>query len=117
MRHEETRTDLGSVKIHKNVIASIAAIAATEIPGVKRIGTGLKSGIMELIGKRDLSAIKIDIDKNDDVRIDIPIVIVFGNHIPEVAGKVQESVRASLERMTTASIRDINITVQGIEKG
>ena len=35
MQKRETRTDLGMIRIHKNVIASIASLAAAEIEGVK----------------------------------------------------------------------------------
>jgi uncharacterized alkaline shock family protein YloU len=117
MRKDESRTDLGMVRIHKNVVASIAAIAATDIEGVRRIGGDFKSGVLELISKKVLPNIKVDIDKNEEVRLEIPLVITYGYHIPEVANKVQESVRAALEKMTTISIREININVQGIEKG
>ena len=47
MHKEESQTDLGKIRIHKNVIASIASIAAVEIEGVKRIGGDFRSGILE----------------------------------------------------------------------
>ncbi|HTY45584.1 MAG TPA: Asp23/Gls24 family envelope stress response protein [Patescibacteria group bacterium] len=117
MRKDESRTDLGMIRIHKNVVASIASIAATEIEGVRRIGGDFKSTFLELISKKFVPRIKVDIDKSEEVRLEIPLVIKYGYNIPEVANKVQESVRAALEKMTTITIRDININVQGIEKG
>jgi uncharacterized alkaline shock family protein YloU len=118
MHHkEESHTDLGIVRIHKNVIASIASIAASEIEGVKRIGGDFKSGLLELVGKKASMAIRVDIDKNDEVRVEVPIVIKYGYNIPDIANKVQENVRLSLEKMTNLLIREININVQGIERG
>lgn len=117
MNKEETRTDLGVVKIHKNVIASIAAVAATEIEGVKRIGGGLKSGFLELIGKKLPISIGVEFDKAGDVRVEIPVVIKYGFNIPEIANQVQENVREALEKMTNLSIKDIDINIQGIERG
>jgi len=117
MRTEETRNELGVVRIHKNVIASIAAIAAVEIEGVKRVGGGLKSGLLELIGQKSLSAIKVDISRNEEVRVDIPLVIKYGYNIPDIAGRVQENVRLALDKMSNLSIKDINVNVQGIERG
>jgi uncharacterized alkaline shock family protein YloU len=117
MHHkEESRTDLGTIRIHKNVIASIASLAAAEIEGVKRVGGDFKSGLLELIGKKTGIAIKVEIDKNDEVDIEIPLVIKYGFNIPEVANKVQENVRQSLEKMTYLLFKDINVNVQGIEK-
>jgi uncharacterized alkaline shock family protein YloU len=116
MDREESRTDLGTVKIHKNVIASISAIAAGEIEGVKTIGRDFRSGLLEIIGRKDYRAIRVEIDKNGDVWIEIPLVIKYGFNIPDVANKVQENIRNSLEKMTNLSLKDININVQGIEK-
>ena len=116
MHKDESRTDLGTIRIHKNVIASIASLAATEIEGVKRIGGDFKSGLIALIGKKASLVIKVEIDKNEEVRVEIPLVIKYGFNIPDVANKVQENIRNALEKMTNLLIKDINIKVQGIEK-
>ncbi len=116
MHKEESRNDLGMIRIHKNVIASVAAIAAGEIEGVKRVGMDFKSGILEMVGKKSFSAIKVDFDRNEDVRIEVPLIIKYGYNIPDIANRVQENVRNALEKMTNLSIKDININVQGIER-
>ena len=99
------------------MIASIASIAAVEIDGIKRIGGDFKSGILELIGKKALMAIKVEIDKNEEIRVEVPLVIKYGFNIPDIANKVQENIRDALEKMTSLSIKYININVQGIERG
>ena len=117
MNKEETRNELGIVRIHKNVIASISSIAATEVEGVKKVGGGLASGLLELVGQGGFSVIKVDISRNEEVKVDIPLVIKYGYNIPDIAGRVQENVRAALEKMSNLSIKDINVNVQGIERG
>ncbi|MFH0826734.1 MAG: Asp23/Gls24 family envelope stress response protein [Candidatus Omnitrophota bacterium] len=117
MNREETRTDLGTIRIHKNVIASIGALAAIEIEGVKRVGGNLKSGLLEIFGQKNLLAIGVEINKNEEVKVDIPLVIKYGYNIPDISAKVQENVRNSLEKMTNLMIKDINVSVQGIERG
>jgi uncharacterized alkaline shock family protein YloU len=117
MQREESRTDLGTIRIHKNVIASIASLAASEVAGVKRIGGNFKSGLLELIGRKSLSPIRVELNKNEEVKLEIPLVIKYGFNIPDIAGKVQEGVRNNLEKMTSLSIKDINVNVQGIERG
>ena len=117
MHKDESQTDLGNIKIHKNVIASIASIAAVEIDGVKRVGGDFRSGILELIGKKALMAIKVDIDKNDEMRLEVPLVVKYGFNIPDIANKAQENIRNALEKMTNLSIKYININVQAIERG
>jgi uncharacterized alkaline shock family protein YloU len=117
MNKEESRTDLGLVRIHRNVIASIATVASTEVEGVKRVGTSLKSGVLEMIGKKSYSAIGVEFDKNGEVKVEIPLVIKYGYNIPDVADKVQENIRTALEKMTNLTIKDININIQAIERG
>ncbi|MFA5275773.1 MAG: Asp23/Gls24 family envelope stress response protein [Candidatus Omnitrophota bacterium] len=113
---DESVTDLGAIKIHKNAIASIAAIAAIEIEGVKRVGGNLQSGLFSIVGKKSYSAIRVEINKSGEAAIEIPLIIKYGYNIPEIANKVQENVRQSVEKMTSLSVRDINIKVKAIEK-
>jgi len=117
MHTEDSRTELGVVRIHNNVIASIAAIASIEIEGVKRVGGDFKSGLLELVGKRSAGSIKVQLNKNEEARLEIPLVIKYGYNIPDVAVRVQENVRNNLEKMTNLAIKDINITIRGIERG
>lgn len=117
MNKEESRTDLGTIRIYKNVIASIAAIAALEISGVKKVGCNFKTAILEFIEKKPVYAVNVEFDKAGEAKIDIPIIIKYDYNIPETANKVQENVRNALERMTSLSIKDININVQAIERG
>jgi len=117
INNEESRTDLGIIRIHKNVIASIAEIASLEIEGVKRVKKDIKSGLMELIGRKSSSYIKVEIGKSDEVKIEIPLIIKYEYHIPDIASKVQENVRNNIEKMTNLTAKDININIQGIERG
>lgn len=117
MDRQDSRTDLGTVRIHKKVVSSIAAVAAAEVEGVKRIGGSLKSGVFELIGKNNFSSISVEFDKSGEIKVELPLIIKYGYNIPEVADRVQENVRNALEKMTNLSIKDININIQGIERG
>ncbi|MBU0547593.1 MAG: Asp23/Gls24 family envelope stress response protein [Candidatus Omnitrophica bacterium] len=117
MKHDESRNELGAVRIHKDVISSISSIAALEIEGVKRVGTNLKSSLSEFIGHKSFFAIKVDISRNEEVKVDIPLVIKYGYNIPDTASRVQENVHQALEKMSNLSVKDINVNVQGIERG
>jgi len=116
MHKEESTLDLGTIKIHKNVIASIASLAALEIEGVRKIGKDFKMGLWEMVGRRSYSSVKVMFEKNDEVCVELPLVIRYNFNVPEVANKVQENVRNALEKMTNLTVRNINVAVQGIEK-
>ena len=117
MNRDGSRNELGVLRIHKNVISSISSIAATEIEGVKRVGRGLKNGLLELLERNFFSSIKVEFTKNEEVKIQIPLIIKYGYNIPEIANRVQENVRLALEKMSNLSIKEINVNVQGIERG
>jgi uncharacterized alkaline shock family protein YloU len=58
----------------------------------------------------------VEINKNEEVRVGVPIVIKYGFNIPDIANRVQENVRLALEKMTNLSIKDVDVMVQAIEK-
>jgi uncharacterized alkaline shock family protein YloU len=116
MHHkEESQADLGTINIHYNVIASVASIAATEIEGVKAIGKTFASWFLEHLGSHT-SVIKVQIDNNEQVSLSIPLITVYGYNIPDVVSKVQENVRHAVEKTTNLTVKDICVSVQGIEK-
>ena len=117
MHRDESRNELGVLRIHKNVISSISSIASIEVEGVQRVGGNLKSGLAGLLGKKNFSAIKVEITKNEEVKVQIPLIIKYGYNIPEIANRVQENVRMALEKMSNLSIKEINVNVRGIERG
>lgn len=112
---EHTKTELGEIKIHHNVISSIAIEAAKQIPGVMKIAGNVKSYFFQVLGLNGHSAIKIKFDKNNEAIITIPIVAKYGYNIPEIAAKVQENAKLAIENTTGINIKEINVDVQEIE--
>lgn len=111
-----SKIDLGAVRIHKNVIASIASIAALEIEGVKQVGKIVSFDVRHLLGLNSSKAIKVEFGKNDDIELEIPIVIKYGCNIPEIAERLQENIRQAVEKMVDRIPRNISINIQGVEK-
>ncbi|HTZ11800.1 MAG TPA: Asp23/Gls24 family envelope stress response protein, partial [Candidatus Margulisiibacteriota bacterium] len=84
MQRDESRTDLGTIRIHKNVIASIASLAAADIQGVKRVGSRFAGTILDFIGNKASSGIRVEINKNEEVKVEIPLIIKYGFNIPDI---------------------------------
>jgi len=116
MKNEESSTDLGSIRIHKDVIASIASLASLEVEGVKKIGGDLKASVYELLGKKQQRGINVEIDRNDEVILNVPLIVKYGYNVTDIARSVQENIQQSLEKMTNLTIKEINVNVQRIEK-
>ena len=113
-----SKTDNPTVKIHKNVIASIAAEAAMEIDGVKEIGRRPLTaiGIRGLLGIKNATRVKVEFNKNDEIKIEIPLIVKYGYNIPVLAESAQENIRQAIEKMLDKTPREVNINIQGIER-
>jgi len=116
MDKEETNTSFGTIKIHRKVIASIASMACLETEGVSRLYNRFTFKIFKLLENKQENAIGVEIYKNGEISLNIPIIVKYGYNIPEVAYKVQENVQLALEKMTNMTVRYINIIVKGVER-
>ena len=113
----EQRVDLGSVQIHKKVIGEIAAAALSEIDGVHLVPRDWRYQILELFGRKECPGIHVTVDKNNQVAIELKVYIRYGINIPDMAHQIQESVRQAVERTTDVHLKEVNVNVQGIERG
>ncbi len=88
----------GNVTYGRNVLSSIITLAIQEITGVSSIsGKGVK---INVIGKT--------------VGLDVYINVNFGVSCSDVAFRVQENVKRSVESMTEYKVGDVNVHVVGI---
>ena len=113
---EEIKTDNDGIKISDDVVAVIAGVAVSEVPGVSGMAGGFAGGISEVLsGKKNLSkGIKVDADEKE-VRIDVNIIVEYGSRIPDVAYEIQTRVKKSVENMTGLKVAEVNVHVQGVK--
>ncbi|MFH1692366.1 MAG: Asp23/Gls24 family envelope stress response protein [Candidatus Omnitrophota bacterium] len=117
MLQEEEKTHLGVIKIHNNVIASIAVLAAQEVEGISKICDNIRSKAFNLLGKKEKSeAIEVRSEKDGNITIIVPVIVKFGHNIPEVALALQEKIKAAVEEATDITPKDIVIQIKGVEK-
>ncbi len=106
--------DYGSVKISEEVVAIIAGIAATDVPGVAGMSGGIAGGIAEILGRKNLSkGVKVEVGEKE-AAIDLYIIVEFGARIPEVAWDIQDKVKNAVQSMTGLNVIEVNIHVQGV---
>ena len=112
---EEIKTDNDGIKISDDVVAVIAGVAVSEVPGVSGMSGGFAGGITEVLsGKKNLAkGIKVDIEE-DKVKIDVNIIVEYGSRIPDVAFEIQNRVKKSVEGMTGLKVEEVNVHVQGV---
>ena len=112
---ENTEGANDGIKIANDVVAVIAGVAVSEVPGVASMAGGFAGGISEVLsGKKNLSkGIKVDADEKE-VKIDVNIIVEYGSRIPDVAFEIQNRVKKSVENMTGLKVAEVNVHVQGV---
>ena len=113
----DNKIDLGSIQIHKKVLADIAASALAEIDGVRLAPKAVGDQLLESLGQRVSPGITVVLDKNNQVTIELKVYIRYGINIPDIAQQIQDIVRVAIERTTDIQLKEINVNVQGIERG
>lgn len=109
-----TSPDIGEIKISADVITVIAHTVASEIEGVASMSSGIADNISSVLGRKTSSkGVKVDVS-DKGVVIDFYIVVDYGARIPDVAWRIQERVKSSVESMTGMHVNAINIHVQGV---
>jgi len=103
------------IKISNDVIAVIAGVAASEVPGVAAMAGGLTGGLTEALkGKKNLAkGIKVEATETT-ANIDVNIIVEYGSRIPDVAFEIQNRVKKSVENMTGLKVTEVNVHVQGV---
>ena len=111
---EEEKQEQG-IKIADDVIAVIAGVAVSEVPGVASMQGGFAGGIGEVLsGKKNLAkGIKVETDDNK-AKIDVNIIVEYGVRIPDVAFEIQNRVKKAVEGMAGLKVSEVNVHVQGV---
>ncbi len=113
----ENGNELGLIKIHENVIASVVRKATCSVEGVVRLaGSTLVDNIAEIVGSRKIHDRSISIDiSGETVKIEVKVNIAFGTHVPTVASNIQQAVMEQVEKLTGMKVTQVNVVVQELD--
>ncbi len=76
---EYERTDIGTIQIAPEVIEVIAGLATIEVDGVAGMSGGFAGGIVELLGRKNLSkGVKVEVGQRE-AAVDVNIIVEYGN--------------------------------------
>lgn len=121
-RSSELVGDKGKTAIADSVVAKIAGIAAREIPGVHKMGSGgarAFGAIRDRIpgGGEGLSqGIKVEVGQKE-AAIDADVVVEYGLSIVDVTQGVRRNVIDRVEGMTGLQVKEVNVYVDDIWTG
>ena len=93
-------SNMGEVKIADEVVAIIAALAATEVEGVASMAGNITNELISRLGMNNLSkGVKVDVLEGV-VTVSLALNMKYNYSIMEVSAKVQEKVKSAVENMT-----------------
>ena len=97
-----TSNDKQSGKIVYNVgiVQNIVALAVAEVEGTVP-AQGKKSGISLYIEK-------------EGVYVDVSVVVKYGYNVPELAYRIQQTVKESVENMTHYKVAEVDVHIQDV---
>lgn len=98
--------------ISEEVIATIASTAAMEVPGVASMAKSLPElrNIVNTVAPKSVTVI----NNENEMILDVYINLKIGMRIPDVAGQVQQQVKAAVQSMTGKPVTKINVHVMGL---
>lgn len=106
---------LGEVKIADEVVAIIAALAATEVEGVASMAGNITNELISRLGMKNLSkGVKVDVLEGV-ATVTLTLNLKYNYSIMDVSSRVQEKVKSAVENMTGLEVADVNIRVAGVE--
>lgn len=105
---------LGDIQIADEVIAIIAALAATEIDGVAKMYGNITNELVGKLGMKNLSkGVKVIVTP-EDVKVDLSLELKYGYSVMEVSAKVQEKVKQAIETMTGLQVSMVRVRIAGV---
>ncbi|HTG71585.1 MAG TPA: Asp23/Gls24 family envelope stress response protein [Candidatus Udaeobacter sp.] len=111
---EYERTDIGTIQIAPEVIEVIAGLATVEVDGVAGMSGGFAGGIVELLGRKNLSkGVKVEVGSRE-AAVDVNIIVEYGIRIPEIASEIQLNVKRSIEMMTGLHVVEVNVHIHDV---
>lgn len=115
MMDNEMLDSLGEIRITEEALCSIGAIKTLEVNGVVGMSSNLVDGFSDLLGRKSLSkGVKIIDSQDKNITLNVYVVVRYGYRIPDLALKIQEKVKTSIEEYTDYTVSGVNIYVQGI---
>jgi uncharacterized alkaline shock family protein YloU len=112
-------TKLGRTTIADTVVAKIAGIAASEVPGVHALGGATARAVgafrERMPGGHASQSQGISVEVGErQAAVDVQLVADYGVAVTDLARAIRRNVISAIERMTGLEVTEVNIDVQDV---
>jgi uncharacterized alkaline shock family protein YloU len=109
-----TEISMGSVRISRQAVASLASQAALRSYGVVGMAArGLFESWMHPTAKDPRQGVDVHL-ADGSLRLDLYIIVEYGTRIATVADSVAHAVRYTVEQTLSLPVEAVNVHVQGL---
>ena len=102
------------LKINEDVLAKMASLAASEVPGVHTLSTKVAS-IKDVAGRVFGKSVRASVASDGEVTLDVYISVKQSANVKEVAESVQKNVKEKVQNMTGNAVSRVNVHVDDVE--
>lgn len=112
---QEIINEIGKITISKDVLATLAGVAATDCFGVVGMtAKNIRDGIGTLLGRESLSKGVEIVEEQGQVTIKVYIIVGYGTKISEIANNVIQRVKYTLDSLVGIQVAKVQVIVQGV---
>ncbi len=91
----------GKIVYNTGIVQNIVELAVAEVEGTLPAADGKKGAISLYLEK-------------DGIYVDVSVTVKYGFNVPELAYRVQQSVKQSVENMTRFKVAQVNVHIQDV---
>ena len=107
------RDSVGTLRISREVLSTIAATAASEVAGVHSL-TAAPVDLKGMFSKRQLPK-SVAVTLRDDIaEVELHLILNGEVKIPIVSEKVQRAVKDAIQSMTRVTVSKVHVVIEGI---
>lgn len=104
---------VGTLRISREVLSTIAATAASEVAGVHSL-TAAPVDLKGMFSKRQLPK-SVAVTLRDDIaEVELHLILHGEVKIPIVSEKVQRAVKDAIQSMTRVTVSKVHVVIEGI---
>jgi uncharacterized alkaline shock family protein YloU len=112
---ENQQEPTNELSFEEKVIETIIAAALTSVDGLISLNGRFITDETEDLEKQEqvASGINVEIGK-EEIAVDLEVVVLYGKDMPKLFGQVQEIVLQEVSRLTTLTVKEINIRIADV---
>ena len=113
---DEGRQELGRTRVANEVVSSIAALTALDVPGVHAMYHAGGQGQIDRILRRPAAhkGVRVELLPDETLKLDMYVVMDAGTDLPRMGGEVQRRVADAIEKQLGMALHEVNVFVSEV---